>query len=274
MREQKRLALSIAGPVNDTPLMRLPRVVSKIGPVKAPSLRQASRVVNALKGGYPVRAVSELLGYAVYAICAPPEQVPRLARELLELYRDWSGRTVLLCSETLDSRDLEAFARQGAQTASVTAIGVHSPPQFVVEGMPDAVAAARTLLGSAGVRVFEVRSQLKPLYYASETLASSVLLPLLDAATASLRLAGIPLAQARPLMEGLVLHSLRAYARSGRKTWRAPVSESAQERLARELHSLHAADPRLRGYFEESLAAALRYFDEPAPRAQSAGAGG
>lgn len=264
MRESKRLALLTAGPVSEMPLARLTRVVAKIGPVKAPSLRQASRTVNALKGGVAVRSVAELRDYSLYAIWAPPEQVPRLAKELLDLHADWTGRTVLLCSDTLDSRDLDAFAKRGADTGSITAVEAATPERFLVEGSPQAVSAARALVESSRARVIEIGGKQKPLYYATVTLTTVVMLPLLEAATSSLRLAGVPLAQARPLVESLVQRSVRAHLRSGRKTWRAPTKATAREQLAREMESLQTGDARLFHFFEESLGAALRFFDAPA----------
>jgi len=272
MKDSKRLALLTAGPVNDMPLARLAKAVSKIGPVKAPSLGQASRTVNALKSGFAVRSIADMHAYSLYAIWAPPGQVPKLARELLDLHRDWTGRTVLLCAETLDSRDLDMFARRGADTGSITVVPVATPAKYLIEGSAEAVGRARTLLETSRASVIEIGEQQKPFYYAAEMLCSVVMLPLLEAATCSLRLAGVPLSQARPLVESLVRRSLRSHYRSGRKTWRAPSSAAARQQLDRELEALRAADPRLCRFFEESLRAALCFFEESASARPSASA--
>ena len=258
MKETMNLALLTAGSIAHSPISRFPGIVKFIGPVKAPTFRETSRAVNALKGGTPVRSVQEMNASYLFLLCAPQRDVPRLVRDMLEAIPDWRARDVALCSDSLDSRDLEPLARRGAHTASLTPLEWFDKPHFLLEGHPGAVQRAKAIVQAARGRVIEIDGRATPLYLASADLTSLMFLPLLEAATVSLRRAGIPLAFARKLVERMVSSSVRHYGKSGLKTWRAPTTGSARARIERQVDSLSKHDPGLSDFYEETLEASLR----------------
>jgi hypothetical protein len=233
--------------------------VKFIGPVKAPTFREASRAVNALKGGNPVRSVQQMSGTDLFLLCAPQRDVARLVRDMLDAIPDWRGRAVAICSDSLDSRDLEPLARRGAHTASITPLEWFEKPYFLLEGHEDAVNRFRAVIAAARGHVIEIDGRGTPLYLASADLTSLMLLPLLETATVSLRRAGIPLALARKLVERMVSRSLRNYGKSGLKTWRAPTTGPARVRIERQLDSLRKQGPGLSDFYADALGASLRF---------------
>ena len=273
MKEHMSLALLTAGSISHSPISRFPGIVKFIGPVKAPTFREASRAVNALKGGTPVRSVQEMNGSQLFLLCAPQREIARIVRDMVDTQMDWRGRAVAVCSESLDSRDLDALARRGAHTASITPLEWFEKPYFLLEGHPGAVQSARMVIEAARGHVIEIDGRGTPLYLASADLTSLMLLPLLETATVSLRRAGIPLALARKLVERMVSRSLRNYGKSGLKTWRAPTTGSARTRIERQLDSLRKQDQGLLGFYEDSLGASLRFMGaEEQPLKKAAGA--
>ena len=259
MKETMTLALLTAGSITHSPISRFPGIVKFIGPVKAPTFREASRAVNALKGGVAVRSVLEMNASNLFLLCAPQRDVARLVRDMVETLHDWRGRDVALCSDSLDSRDLDPLARRGAHTASITPLEWFDNPYFLLEGHPVALQHARSVIVAARGHVIEINGRGTPLYTASADLTSLILLPLLETATVSLRRAGIPLSMARKLVERMVSRSLRNYGKSGLKTWRAPTTGFARARIERQLDSLRKQGSGLSGFYEDSLDASMRF---------------
>ena len=267
------LALLTAGSITRSPVSRFPEIVKLIGPVKAPTYREASRAVNALKGGVAVRSVEEIPAACLFLVCAPQGRVPHVVREMVDAVADWRGRDVVLCSESLDSRDLDLLARRGARTASMVALDWFDKPHFMVEGESRAVQRARKALEATRGRVVEIERLGTPLYTAAADLTSLIMLPLLEAATAALRDAGIPLPLAHKMVDRMVARSVRNYRKSGCKTWRAPSLHAAHPRLERQLEELQGRDARLSDFYHESMEAAVRYMAaarEPLKKAANA----
>lgn len=253
------LALLTAGSITHSPISRFPGVVKFLGSVKAPTFREASRAVNALKGGIPVRSVQEMNASNLFLLCAPQRYVARLVRDMIDAVPDWRGRNVALCSDSLDSRDLDPLTRRGAHAASITPLEGFDKPSFLLEGHAGAVHQSRAIIEAARGHVIEIDGRGTPLYLASADLTSLMLLPLLESATVSLRRAGIPLSLARKIVERMVNRSVRNYGKSGLKTWRAPTTGSARARIERQLDSLRKHGAGLSNFYEESLDASLRF---------------
>lgn len=273
MKESMSLALLTAGSITHSPVSRFPEIVKLIGPVKAPTYREASRAVNALKGGVAVRSVADIPAATLFLVCAPRRRVPHLVRDMVDAVADWRGRDVVLCSDSLDSRDLDTLARRGAHTASVLPLDWFDKPHFLVEGDPRAVQRTRKMLESTRGRVLEIETRGTPFYTAAADLASLILLPLLEAATASLRDAGIPHPLAHKMVDRMVARSLRNFGKSGSKTWRPPTAHTTHARLDRQLEDARGHNNRLSDYYRDSLDAAVRYMAasrEPLKRAANA----
>lgn len=259
MKEPLNLALLTAGSITHNPVSRYPGIVKLIGPVKAPTFREASRAVNAMKGGTAVRSIEEMPSSSLFLLSAPERYIPKLVRDMVDAVPDWRGRDVALCSGALDSRDLEPLARRGAQTASITPLELFDRPVFLVEGHPHAVQRSRSVLTATRGRVLDICLQGLPLFTTASYLTSLILLPLLEAATGSLRQAGIPLADAQKMVERMVSRTVRNHVKSGSKTWRVPPHGAARLRLERQIAALAGTGARLDAFYQDSLEAAVRF---------------
>src|SRR6266853_5969880 len=67
------LAMAGGGRVSGSFVARLPRLAAELGPVAAQSYRLASRIVNSIGAGYPVKRYEDLDGSALILVCAPAE---------------------------------------------------------------------------------------------------------------------------------------------------------------------------------------------------------
>ena len=273
MKETLNLALLTAGSITHNPVSRYPGIVKLIGPVKAPTFREASRAVNALKGGTAVRSIEEMPSSSLFLLSAPERYVPKLIRDMVEAVPDWRGREVALCSGALDSRDLEPLAKRGAHTASITPLDLFDKPVFLVEGHPRAVQRWRTVLATTRGRVLDIGLHGLPLFTTASDLTSLILLPLLEAATGSLRRAGIPLADAQKMVERMVSRTVRNHVKSGSKTWRVPPHGPSRLRIERQMAALAGTGAKLDAFYQDSLEAAIRFMGRTAqPKRKAAGA--
>lgn len=273
MKETLNLALLTAGSITHNPVSRYPGIVKLIGPVKAPTFREASRAVNALKGGTAVRSIEEMPSSSLFLLSAPERYVPKLIRDMVEAVPDWRGREVALCSGALDSRDLEPLAKRGAHTASITPLELFDKPVFLVEGHPRAVQRWRTVLATTRGRVLDIGVHGLPLFTTASDLTSLILLPLLEAATGSLRRAGIPLADAQKMVERMVSRTVRNHVKSGSKTWRVPPHGPSRLRIERQMAALAGTGAKLDAFYQDSLEAAIRFMGRTAqPKRKAAGA--
>lgn len=273
MKETLNLALLTAGSITHNPVSRYPGIVKLIGPVKAPTFREASRAVNALKGGTAVRSIEEMPSSSLFLLSAPERYVPKLIRDMVEAVPDWRGREVALCSGALDSRDLEPLAKRGAHTASITPLDLFDKPVFLVEGHPRAVQRWRTVLATTRGRVLDIGVHGLPLFTTASDLTSLILLPLLEAATGSLRRAGIPLADAQKMVERMVSRTVRNHVKSGSKTWRVPPHGPSRLRIERQMAALAGTGAKLDAFYQDSLEAAIRFMGRTAqPKRKAAGA--
>src|SRR5438270_9950714 len=93
------------GRVSNSFVSRLPRLASQLGPVAAQSYRLASRIVNSIGAGYPVRRYEDLNDSALILICAPAKAVGPIVTALARAI-ERRGETILLCGAGIDSRHL------------------------------------------------------------------------------------------------------------------------------------------------------------------------
>src|SRR5438094_7222731 len=106
-------ALAGGGRVSASFVARLPRLAAELGPVAAQSYRLASRIVNSIGAGRPVRRYGDLDGSSLILICAPACGVPAIAAALADAI-GCQGKSVLLCDSGADSGCLTALKSRGA----------------------------------------------------------------------------------------------------------------------------------------------------------------
>ncbi len=214
---KRSLALVAAGPVSRSFLARLASVTELIGPVRSFSFRQASRIANSLRAGFPAaddRAIEDVR--AVF-VCVPARLLPRMIGELLASPIDWHGRTVFLCDPDLDCRALAGLAARGAATASLMPMEGFDERRLVVEGDRPAVIAARRILAHGSVRLIELSPDSKAAYRAGIAFLSGLSIPMLSAAGDCLRRAGLSPHVTSQIIERLSQRTLRVYLKAGRK---------------------------------------------------------
>lgn len=260
MAKSQLIALVAGGQVSRSFLVRLPRLRERIGPVKAASTRVASRIVNAIHAGYPVRDYKSITDARVIAIQVPAERLAHTLEQMRATGANWHGKTVLLCDAKLSSAALETLSLVGASVASMAPIEGFDERRFVVEGDPHAVRVARMLVEDNRTRIVEIAPGAKDLFLAGLVFATSLFTPMAAAATECLKGAGLETGVAAFVAERLFERSLRGYMKAGRKSWGGPLAVKDQEQVRRHIDALFRASPLLASYYTESALFALRLF--------------
>ena len=215
----RSVALVCAGSISRSDITRVPNLVSHLGPIKAGTMRVASRAANTLRAGFPVQRYEELKDTSFILISSPAERAAELISALAGAELEWANRVVVLMGSSLDSSQLGQLQAKGATVASLHLVEFPGTPLCIVEG-PDA--AVRALQNVTGVKLLQVRQGEMPQCHAALCLASHCFLPLFDACVQSLFEAGLDVGQAQKFADRLILRSLSGYAKAGKSSW-APV---------------------------------------------------
>jgi hypothetical protein len=214
---QPEYGLMGAGAVNASLIARLPRSTRALGAVAAVSFRVASRIVNSLGYGTPVRTPTALDGSRVILFHSSPEQFQVLLRTLSASPINWSGKSLVFCDCHADLAAVESFRERGASVAGVRRSAL--PARLIVEGDGPALAFAHRLVKDLGSKAIEIGSDCAGAFEAVLTLGSAALTPLIDYATGLLRQCGVRDSEAPKLAAALFEHTAREYARTGRQSW-------------------------------------------------------
>src|SRR5450759_3091114 len=110
MKKLPPVALVATGKLMRSFILDLPRFRERIGPVKAASLRVASRITNTLQAGFPVADYDAFNPCRIIFICVPDEMLPETIQGLGDSPLDWAGRSVVLCDSPLASDALHDLA--------------------------------------------------------------------------------------------------------------------------------------------------------------------
>ena len=243
MMKSRQLGLVITRQSNSWALRPLRNLGEALGPVKARSYRQASRVANSFRAGYPVHEYDELAVAKMIVICASDDEAPAIVGGLAASRLQWPRKSVLLCGRSPDSANLGELALRGASAGSVSLLDDGDELRYFIEGDPQAVRLGRRLVEGGGGRVIEIERSTQRICAAAVSFASWVMLPLVDASMRCLRLAGLTPTKAAPLIELAVTRALRAYLKGGRRAWKTPVSLADREAFLRQVESLRDRDP-------------------------------
>jgi predicted short-subunit dehydrogenase-like oxidoreductase (DUF2520 family) len=185
----------------------------------------------------------------VVIIAVPDGAVGRVAAALARSGVSWAGRTVLHTSGLLPARVLEPLRRLGARTASLhpaQSVSRKGAPASAfkgiawgVEGDPEAVETAGSIVRALGGRVLLLSEESKPLYHAACALASNAFVALLGTASGLLRTAGIGEKDASGILIPLVQGTLQNVKNFGlEKSLTGPVVRGDAATVRKHLEAL------------------------------------
>jgi predicted short-subunit dehydrogenase-like oxidoreductase (DUF2520 family) len=253
--------LFAGGAIAKSFIARIPHLSTRLGPVACTSFRVASRIVNSLHAGYPVRDVAILCECDVVLIGVPDSTVPEATYQLAAADSDWSGRIILLCSTTVDSRALLPLRERGALVASLHSMeGV--PARFAVEGDRSAVIRAKRLARELRARPVEFQTSHMDLYAAGKTFATSIFLPLIAAAADCFSKSGAGTRNGIRISEALFHSSLRAFLKAGKRAWNGSTALGDPVAVQREIQALCHSNPLLARYYRQGAQFALEFFSQ------------
>ncbi len=259
MRQTLTTGLLGAGNVSRSWICRIPGLAATLGPVKSTSLRLASRISNMLRCGTAVEGWEALAAADIILIRVPDTQLPGALRDLAENFRNWEGKSVVLCHERKDSRELRLLAERGAWTASLGPLGESEHP-FVFEGHPAALRHLEWLWGRESRSLVEVAAEQKVLISGALTILLGTLTPLFSASLECLRLAGLSHERALAIQSHVVTERFRSWSKAGRRSWTGALAEGAREQVLREWSTIRQQDPELADFYLENAILAIHRF--------------
>jgi len=259
MKRPKSVALVGGGSFSSSSLAGFWLLPEMLGPVKASSFRLASRIANSLRAGHPVKGYSEFDACTLILISVPDRALRDIISELSSSDIRWKDKSIVLCSASRGSCDLREFLSRGASIGSIASIPGSADLEYLIEGDRRAVHEVKRLVDTRERRCLCIERGLKPLYLAAMTCTSSLLFPLVMAASESMRRAGVPLAHANLILEKQLSRCLRSYARGGRRAYAPPAELSSQ------LRALSATDPTLAYFVERSYELTEQLLDRRRP---------
>lgn len=196
---------------------------------------------------------AEIPAVDIALLCVPDAEiaaVARAARPLARFVGHVSGAT------PLDDVDFSLHPLQ-------TFTGAETPDVFrgigcAIDGRTDAARAlAADLAAALGARAFVVDDGHRAEYHAAATLASNLLLTVLDAAERVATSAGLEPDEARMLLGPLVRQSVANWEESGgRAALTGPIVRGDEQTVARQRAAIVAREPGLAGLFDELCASA------------------
>lgn len=256
MKRAQLVGLIAAGNLTGAPLTRFWWLTERLGPVKSGTYRVASRIVNMLRAGHPVKDYAEFAGCSLILIAVPDESLPHAIAGMLSSGISWRGKTVVVCSPWLSSAELREFSALGAHVGSVSPIPGFDDERYLIEGDSVANRQARNLVEHRTRQAITVERGLKPLYLAALTCTGTLLFAMVRAAFESLQYAGIPAAQSTVVIERQMARTLRSYLKGGRRAFPPPRD------LPRQLRLLASASPELAQYLDQSCRLAVRLMEK------------
>ncbi len=257
MKKAKQVALIGGGSLGDFPLASCRSFSAQLGPVKASSLRLASRIANSLGAGHPVKEYRELDTARLILIAVPPSAIGSVIAELAASTVSWPGKSAVLLSADAASDSLVALSAQGASVATICAIPGFENHRYLVEGDPPSVHEMRQLIESRDTHVFVIERENKAAYLLAQKCTGRLFFALAAAASDCLHYAGLSRSASAPILEKQLGESLRAFLRGGRRARPAPQD------IERPLRFMSDQDPKLAHYLDDSRRLARQFLGDP-----------
>ncbi len=209
----------------------------RLGGVLARALRDAGLAVIG-----PLRRDDVMPAADIALLCVPDAAIPEaaeLARPHASLIGHVSGAT------GLDDVDFSIHPLQtftGSEQPSI----FHGVGTAIAGRTPGALAMAEQLTRALGARPFRIDDAHRAGYHASASIASNLLLAVLDAAERVAGSAGIDPAEARTILAPLVRQTVANWAERGASAaLTGPISRGDEETVARQRAAVAEGDPEL-----------------------------
>lgn len=255
MKQARLVGLVGGGNFTRSSISRFTGLAEQLGPVKAATTPVAGRIVHAMRAGYLIKKYDDFAGCQLVLISVPEALVPKTIAEMAAAKVDWRGKAVVLCDSWRDSQELAGLARLGAAGASVNPIHGFEG-RYVIEGDRTAVLEGKRVIEAQGLRVTEIKAGSKHSYFATLTLLSGILIPLLAAAMESLSPTGMSPHDKDQMLDRFVQRSLRGFLKAGRKAWNGPLADGDARATQAQLKALMRMNPLLgHCYYQHALVA-------------------
>jgi hypothetical protein len=214
MKKPPPVALIGAGKFSRSPITRMRNLDTQLGPVKAPSLRVASRMSNNLRAGHPVSDYQEFDSCELILISVPDDLLASVIAELTASLSSWQQKTVVACSDTVCCEHLSELASLGAATGTLAMVPGYEDRWFLVEGGKTVERLLRPMLSQ--LRATVIAAFQKHRYLQAVAGVNQQFMPCLKQASEALREVGIPGPEVNEIVERQVTRTMRSYYRSGK----------------------------------------------------------
>lgn len=243
-------------------LAKLHGLNSLLGPVKASSLRVASRIANQIRAGRPVSSWAEMATCSLILFSVPDEAIPEAMKSAASAPVNWHGKSLVLFGSGMESSDMTELAACGASVGTMERMESFATNRFAIEGHPGAVREMRRFLKAAGATSREITAGKKPLYAAGMAFAGTLFTPLVEAAVDCLRKSGLSPQDAVEFAETCFLRTLRAYVKAGKQSWKGPLAKRDIEAMRHLMSALGEDNPLFVAYFAQTARLALDVFGQ------------
>ncbi len=245
MKKPPLVALLCAGSFTDSAIPRFRGLAARLGPVKASSLRLASRFANVLRAGHPVNDYEEFRDCQLVIVMVPDRDAAASIEELSKSGVDWNGKAVVLLSDRLESSELGSLAGLGALTATLCAVAGFDGRLLIAEGDRMAVRLVRPLIEGGRAKLLSLPAGQKKFYLAAGVCTGPLLASLLLCTSECLKFAGFAPSDAATILQVQVDKMTRSFAAGGsRRIYQDPAE------VQRYIAELSAKSGRIAELFE------------------------
>ncbi|MGI8741431.1 MAG: hypothetical protein ACR2NN_02455 [Bryobacteraceae bacterium] len=215
--KRQTVGLVGAGKFADATLFRALALAGGLGPVKAPSLRVASRIANTLRAGHPVPNYAEFEHCSLVLISVPDPVLADIVGELAAQSIAWDRKAVVLCSAERGSEELELLGLHGPHAGSLCTIPGFEHHWVLLEGDRLVESQIASLIDTRATRLTLIQPSRKPFYLAALACTGSLFVPMLMAAGEALEQSGVSATHASAILEKQIERSTRSFFKAGRK---------------------------------------------------------
>jgi len=245
MKKPPQIGLVVEGNLTHSAILRMPKLVEDLGPIKSATVRVARRASNFLKAGYAVAEYEDMQSAQLVLLRVPDEAVPRIVEDIFAADLVLKDVSFVLCESWLTLEDLAPLRLRGAAVATVLPVPSSRRNWFVVDGDSLAVRHIKRFLEMNDARALELRAGGKHLYFAAELLSTALPVPILVAAQTALRSSGISGNNLYTLFNEMTQSMLRDLLKGSRTAWGGPLLECSPEIASSHVEALRGVDPQL-----------------------------
>jgi hypothetical protein len=264
MRPDDGIGLVCAGGLSQSFLTRMPALLERLGPIKAPSFRVARQMSNTLRAGSPASHYSALESCSMIWVSVPEACLDRFLHDLAARTplrkAPFTKAMVVLSNCERDSLAPSPLHGTGARVASLYPIPDTQEKIFVAEGHPATIRALRTLLERDKRKLIRLEPATKPLFLAGIHMGAPLLLPWIAAGMECLRASGFTRTEAVQVGEIIGNRALRKYGKAGAKAWNSQTAAALRRALEHDLAAIRSRNPRLAELYEQGIRVALAQF--------------